>query len=69
MVFTNFLAYLIVKILERKGKLLPLWYSCDAKIKPSLVVVDILDMRLAVLRNPQLKLVLFASSTRPRQVS
>lgn len=55
-------AYLIVKISEREGELLALWDTSDAEIKPSLVVVDIFYVRLAVLRDPEIKLVFVCAS-------
>jgi hypothetical protein len=55
-------AYLIVQISEREGELLALWDTSDAEIKPSLVVVYIFYVRLAVLCDPEIELIFVCPS-------
>ena len=50
-------AYLIVEISEREGELFALWDASNAKIEPSFVVINILNVRFTVLSHPEVKLI------------
>jgi len=58
-----------VKISEREGKLLALWDTSDAEVEPSFIVVNILYVRLAVLRHPEVELVFVCASVGAGQIA
>ena len=51
-----------MEISEREGELFALWDASNAKIEPSFVVINILNMRFTVLSHPEVKLI-FVSAT------